>query len=443
MSCYVANRRQMEGGWLSSEKIELSKTRLNRLGFFSKVDIETERLSDDLVDVAIKVEEQPSGSFNAGVGFGTESGLSLTAGVQQNNFLGSGDKVAIEAKKNEYSIGVNLSHTTPYLTKDGVSGGGRIYYDKFTAGDANIVDYTNTTYGLRLSSGFPVNETNRLGFSIGWENNGISQLKSYEQISKFWSIYSSELDSDGTVNFQNFDFTARWTRNTLDKGQLATQGMKHTLGGKVTIPGSDLQYFKVNYDFSNYQRITEDGDWTTLVRFSAAYGNGYGTHKGQDQVLPFFENYFVGGYRTIRGFESNTVGPRAIYKGSDGGNSSIVASNSAVGGNAKYTISGEIIYPLPFLDEAYTRQVRSSIFVDAGEVWDTEYDHSYYSQLSCSYNCDYLGDYSKPGRIRVSAGTQLTWISPMGPLIFTLAKPIKEYKGDVSTIFSFNIGETF
>ena len=435
--------RQMEGGWLSSENIETSKTRLNRLGFFSKVDISTERISDDLVDVNINVEEQASGSFNAGVGFGTESGLSLTAGVQQNNFLGSGDKVGFEAKTNQYSLSANINYTTPYLTKDGVSGGGRIFYDKFEAGEANIVDYTNTTYGVRLDAGFPVNEVNRLGFSVGWENNGISQLKSYEQLRQFWGIYESQLDASGAVNFQNYDVSVKWTRNSLDKGQLATQGMKHTLWGKMTVPGSDLQYFKINFDFSNYQRISEDGDWTSLFRASAAYGNGYGKFEGNDQILPFFENYYVGGYRTLRGFASNTVGPRAMYVGSAGGNNSLSLTDSAVGGNAKYTLSGELIFPVPFLDEAYTRQVRSSIFIDAGEAWDTEFNYDNYSQMSCSYNCDYFGDYSKPGRIRASLGTQITWVSPMGPLIFTLAVPLKEYAGDRTEVFSFNIGETF
>jgi outer membrane protein insertion porin family len=434
--------RQMEGGWLSSESIETSKERLNRLGFFSKVDLTTERISDDLVDINVNVEEQASGSFNAGVGFGTESGLSLTAGIQQNNFLGSGDKVGFEAKTNQYSLSANINYTTPYLTKDGVSGGGRIFYDKFEAGQANIVDYTNTTYGLRLDVGFPVNETNRLGFSLGWENNGISQLKSYEQLKQFWRIYASQLDSSGSVDFQNFDISLKWTKNNLDKGQLATQGMKHTLWTKVTIPGSDLQYFKVNFDFMNYQRITDDGDWTTLIRASAGYGNGYGQFEGNDQILPFFENYYAGGYRTIRGFASNTVGPRAMYV-SDGGNSSMALTNSAVGGNAKYTLSGELIFPVPFLDEAYTRQVRSSIFIDAGEVWDTEFNYNNYSQMGCSYNCEYFGDYSKPGRIRASVGTQITWVSPMGPLIFTLALPLKEYEGDVTEVFSFNIGQTF
>jgi len=433
--------RQMEGGWLSSEAIETSRSRLNRLGFFSTVDINTERVSDDLVDISVNVAEQASGSFNAGVGFGTESGLSLSAGIQQNNFLGSGDKVSLQTKFNDYSVSADLSYDTPYLTKDAVSGGARIYYNKFEAGDANIIDYTNTTYGLRLSTGFPVNEINRLGFSVGWENNGISQLNGYEQLSTFWDIYGSLQDADGGADFRNFDLTSTWTRNNLDKGQLATQGMSHTLRAKVTIPGSDLQYFKLNFDIRNYQRITEDGDWTTLLRGSLGYGNGYGQFDGNDQILPFFENYYVGGYRTIRGFASNSVGPRAYYTGVSSGNATETYTNSAVGGNAKYTMSAELIFPTPFLDEAYARQVRSSLFVDAGEVWDTEFQSNAYA--SCASNCDYAGDYSKPGRMRASLGTQLTWVSPMGPLVFTLAIPLKEYAGDTTEIFSFNIGDVF
>lgn len=435
--------RQMESGWLSSEAIESSRARLNRLGFFSTVDINTERVSEDLVDLNINVVEQPSGNFNAGIGYGTESGLSLSGGVQQNNFLGTGDKVGFQVKFNDYNINADISYNTPYLTKDGVSGGARIFYDKFEAGEANIVDYTNTTYGIRFDAGFPVDELNRLGFGLGWENNGISQLKSYEQLRSFWNIYGSLQNDDSSANFKNFDFTATWSRNNLDKGQMATQGMRHTLTGKVTIPGSDLQFFKINFDIRNYQRITDDGEWTTLLRGSLGYGNGYGQFEGNDQILPFFENYYVGGYRTLRGFSNNTVGPRAMYIGQSNGSSSTTYTDNAVGGNAKYTMSAEMIFPVPFLDEAYTNQVRSSVFVDAGEAWDTEFDNDLYSRFSCSYNCDYAGDYSKPGRMRVSLGTQVTWMSPMGALIFTLAVPLKEYAGDRTEVFSFNIGDVF
>ncbi len=434
--------RQMEGGWLSSEALETSRARLNRLGFFSTVDIKTDRVSDDLVDVNVNVEEQSSGSFNAGVGFGTDSGISLSGGIQQSNFLGSGDKVSLQTKLNDFSVSTDLSYDTPYLTKDGVSGGIRLYYDKFEAADANIVDFTNTTYGLRLSSGFPINEINRLGLSVGWENNGISQVNGFAQLDKFWDIYGSLQDSDGSANFKNFDLTGTWSRNNLDRGQLATQGMSHTLRAKVTVPGSDLQYFKLNFDIRNYQRLSDDGDWTTLLRGSLGYGNGYGKFEGSDQILPFFENYYVGGYRTVRGFASNSIGPRAINTGTDSGNATASYTDSSIGGNAKYTLSAELIFPVPFLDEAYSRQVRSSLFVDAGEVWDTEFDYDAFKDI-CSFNCDFAGDFSKPGRIRASLGTQLTWVSPLGPLVFTLAVPLKDYAGDTTEIFSFNIGDTF
>ncbi|WP_160060499.1 outer membrane protein assembly factor BamA [Psychromonas sp. L1A2] len=434
--------RQMEGGWLSSEALETSRARLNRLGFFSTVDIKTDRVSDDLVDVNVNVEEQSSGSFNAGVGFGTDSGISLSGGIQQSNFLGSGDKVSLQTKLNDFSVSTDLSYDTPYLTKDGVSGGIRLYYDKFEAADANIVDFTNTTYGLRLSSGFPINEINRLGLSVGWENNGISRVNGFAQLDKFWEIYGSLQDSDGSANFKNFDLTGTWSRNNLDRGQLATQGMSHTLRAKVTVPGSDLQYFKLNFDIRNYQRLSDDGDWTTLLRGSLGYGNGYGKFEGSDQILPFFENYYVGGYRTVRGFASNSIGPRAINTGRDSGIATASYSDSSIGGNAKYTLSAELIFPVPFLDEAYSRQVRSSLFVDAGEVWDTEFDYDAFKDI-CSFNCDFAGDFSKPGRIRASLGTQLTWVSPLGPLVFTLAVPLKDYAGDTTEIFSFNIGDTF
>ena len=436
--------RQMEGAWLSSENIETSKARLNRLGFFSKVDINTERVTDDLVDLNVNVEEQASGSFSAGVGYGTDSGMTFTAGVQQDNFLGSGDKVGINLSKSDSTLSATLSYTTPYLTEDAVSGGGKLFFTKFEAGEANIVDYTNTTYGIGFTSGFPVNEVNRLSFGVGWENNGISQTSSDVQHMLFWEIYDAELDSNGDANFQDFNVSAKWVRNTLDKGQLATQGMKHSLTFKMTTPGSDVQYFKLGFDLSKYQRITDNGDWTTLFRASAGYGNGYGQTDGNDHILPFFENYYAGGYRTLRGFSGNSVGPKSVYTTSAyNGNNSVYVSDDSAGGNAKYTLSAEVIFPVPFIDEAYTKQVRSSFFVDAGEVWDTEFDYDTYSELSCSYNCDYFGDYSSPGRMRVSAGTQITWVSPMGPLVFTFAIPLKEYDGDSTEIFSFNIGNTF
>jgi len=222
---------------------------------------------------------------------------------------------------------------------------------------------------------------------------------------------------------------------------LPTQGTKSSLSVEGSTPGSDLQYYKVNFNVSNYQRITRDGRWTMLYRGTAGYGDGYGEYEGNDQVLPYFDNYYVGGYRTVRGFSSGSIGPKEITDDDDDGTYDI--DEDSTGGNAKYTLSAELIFPAPFIDEAYTRSIRTSVFVDAGEVWDTEFDYDYYSSLDYDTNESYLADYSKPGRIRVSTGVQLTWMSPLGALVFVFATPIKDYAGDESEFFSFNIGQSF
>jgi len=436
--------RQMEGSWLSSENVELSKNRLNRLGFFSNVAIDTDRISNDLVDLNTKVEERASGSFTAGIGYGTDSGVSVNGGIQQDNFLGTGDKLAISVAQTDYTFSSSLSYTTPYLTEDAVSGGVRLFYNIYDAGEEDVADFTSTSYGIKFSSGFPVNEYNRLGFSVGWENYGLSKSDDDDITQSelaFWDIYNSDLDENEEDNFQNFTTSARWTLNTLDRGSLPTQGTKSTLSVEGSTPGSDLQYYKVNFNVSNYHRITRDGRWTMLLRGSAGYGDGYGEFNGEDQVLPYFDNYYVGGYRTVRGFASGSIGPKEITDDDDDGTYDI--DDDSTGGNAKYTLSAELIFPAPFIDEAYTRSIRTSVFVDAGEVWDTEFDYDTYSNYNYDTNEDYLADYSKPGRIRVSTGVQLTWMSPLGALVFVFAKPIKDYAGDESEFFSFNIGQSF
>ncbi|GDY25693.1 outer membrane protein assembly factor BamA [Agarivorans sp. Toyoura001] len=437
--------RQMEGTWLSSRLVEQSRARLSRLGFFETVEVETTKIpgSDDQVDVSFVVKEQPSGSFNAGVGFGTESGVSLSAGVQQDNFLGTGNRAGINVSTNKYSKNFDVNFTDPYFTKDGVSFGGRFYYTDFEASKADIVDYNNETIGLRGTLGFPVNEYNRLSASLGLEQNKISQLNAYAQIQQFWDIYAPHRNDDGSLTFGSLDTTLGWSRNTLNNGSMPTAGSSQKFDTKITIPGSDVQYFKMSFDTRHFFPITTNHDWAFAVRGNVGYGNGYGQLEGNDQILPFFENFYAGGYSTLRGFSSNTVGPRALYLVDNNGSSYVTASDDSVGGNALAVGSAEIIFPTPFLDEAYIRQVRTTAFIDFGTVWDTEFDYERFSQMQCISYCDRLGDYSSPDRIRASVGVSIQWFSPMGPLVFSFAKPIKSYEGDRSENFSFNIGQTF
>lgn len=441
--------RQMEGTWLSNRLIDRSKTRLNQLGFFETVNTTTVRVpgEPDVVEVNVQVKEQPAGSFNAGIGYGSESGLSLNAGIQQDNFFGTGNKAGISVSTNDYSKNASLNYTDPYFTVDGVSFGGKLYFTDFEASEADIVDYNNRTYGVSGTLGFPVNENNTLSFSLGYEWNKISQTTSYAQTDIFWDIYKDEVDQDGNfVVFQGFDVSASWRRRTLNRGVFATSGSEQKANFTMTVPGSDVQYFKMSFDNKYYVPISSNHRWSVLMRGRVAYGNGYGqTSNGEDHILPFYENYYAGGFYSVRGFNSNTISPKGIQTSPapGGGNEGYVATDSSVGGNALATGSVELIFPTPFLSEEYANLVRTTVFVDAGSVWDTEFNSSDYSSGSCLGNCEYFGDYSDPARIRASLGVSLQWLSPMGPLVFSLATPLKEYEGDKTEVFTFNIGSTF
>jgi outer membrane protein insertion porin family len=453
--------RQMEGAWLNSDQIEHSKTRLNRLGYFETVDTETIQIpgSDDLVDVDFAVKEQPSGSFNAGIGYGTQSGMSLQFGVEQNNFMGTGNQAGFSVNTNKYQKSANLSYTDPYWTKDGVSLGGSLYWSEFDANEANLERYKNNSYGLALNSGFPINEYNRLNGGIGYRHNSISEVSSYEQALRFYNVYRESDDPNSELSFDNFELSAGWSRSTLNRGTFPTDGSSQSLNGKMTVPGSDLQYFKTDFDTNFYFPLDRKHSFVLLARGRLGYANGYGQFQDNDQILPFWENYYSGGNSSLRGFKSNSVGPRSffLYRGSepcspdpsnDGcslpgdPNTIQVSQGRSIGGNALATASIELIVPTPFLDDAYSKSVRTSFFVDAGNVWDTEFDYDSYRTLPAE-QFDKLEDYSDPARLRASWGMSVQWLSPMGPMVFSLAWPLKEYEDDDPEIFSFNIGKTF
>ena len=443
--------RQMEGTWLSNRLIDRSKVRLNQLGFFETVNTNTVRVPGemDVVDVNVQVKEQPAGSFNAGIGYGSESGLSLNAGIQQDNFFGTGNKAGISVSTNDYSTNASLNYTDPYFTVDGVSFGGKVYFTDFEASEADIVDYNNRTYGISGTLGFPVNENNTLSFSLGYEWNKISQTTTYAQTELFWNIYDEQRDTDGNfVVFQGFDVSASWRRRTLNRGVFATSGSEQKANFTMTVPGSDVQYFKMSFDNKYYVPLSSNHRWSILMRGRVAYGNGYGkTDGGSDHILPFYENYYAGGFYSVRGFNSNTISPKGIQTtpgtGNNSGNEKYVTTDSSVGGNALATASLELIFPTPFLSEEYANLVRTTMFVDAGSVWDTEFNSSDYRSEDCEKGCEYFGDFSDPARIRASVGGSLQWLSPMGPLVFSLATPLKEYQGDRTEVFTFNIGTTF
>ena len=406
--------RQMEGGWASNAYVEASKIRLQRLGFFKEVNVETPAVSgiEDQIDINYTVEEQPSGSISATLGYAQDFGAILGLSYQESNVLGSGNSFNLSANRSSYQTSYSVSFFDPYYTVDAVSRGYSIFYRSTSYDERNIARFSTDSLGASINFGYPINEISRLNFSIGAENTIIKEgIFPAQEISRFLSAEGKK--------FSLLTVSAGYAMSALNRGLLPTGGKSQNLSFEMTIPGSELEFFRINYSGQIFFPLSRA--FTLRLRTDLGYGGTFGSTK----TYPFYKNFYSGGMGSVRGYETNTLGPRTTRSPNDQ-----YGEPDPVGGNLLIEASAEIIFPLPFVKDQ--RQMKSVLFIDAGNVFNT--------------NCPDISTYClspDEGELRYSAGVSVTWITGFAPISFALSYPFNRKPGDEGESFQFELGRTF
>ena len=438
--------RQFEGAWTSDNAIEAGKVRLERLGYFKEVNVETIPVpgTDDQIDISYSVEEETTGSIGGNIGY-SDFGLMLGFNLQEQNFLGSGNTVGIGINKNVYSEMYNISYMNPYATRDGVSLGYNLYFRETDYGEFNVANYLTNSSGFGAQFGYPISDITRLGFNITYDKTDIDigSLPARE-IYDFVSV-------EGNI-FETLSAQLSWQRVTLNRGLFPTDGASTVLSVSSTIPGSDLSYYRLNVRQRYYQPLTQN-----LV-FGFQGELGYLDAYGDTEETPFFQNFYAGGPRSLRGFESNTLGPRStdapcyefnyeegtcpnlLDTDGDGeldapyynpyANQTSRYRDAPIGGNIKIEGSLQLIFRLPFIEDQ--RSLRSAFFFDFGNVFS---DNCKEYQINCSEPS--IDD------LRYSYGVGITWITGFGPMSLAIAKPTNAGPRERTEEFQFTVGNVF
>ncbi|WP_419876770.1 outer membrane protein assembly factor BamA [Acinetobacter indicus] len=471
--------RQMEGALASNEKIDLSKVRLERTGFFKTVDIKPVRVPNvpDQVDLNVAVEEQHSGTSTLAVGFSQSGGVTFQAGLSQTNFLGTGNAVSFDLSRSETQDYYNLSVTDPYFTIDGVRRGYNMYYRKTKLDDDyNVNNYVTDSFGGGINFGYPIDENQSISAGLNIDNTEVTtgpfvstyvrdyllanggrgtNLREDACIGNTTALYEDpnepgritgyrcdgeqvDFEDEFKGDFLTYNLSLGWSYNTLNRPIFPTTGMSHRVNAEIALPGSDVEYQKVTYDAQAYYPLGKD----FVLR-------GYGK-VGFGNDLPFYKNYYAGGYGSVRGYDNSTLGPK--YPG--------VTSNETktrdyspeeVGGNALVQFGTELALPVPFKGD-WARQVRPVIFAEGAQVFDTQCDvpqGMLYWEGGANDDGVDARQYCKDnygfdfGNMRYSVGVGFTWITMIGPLSLSYAYPLNEKPGDETKNIQFEIGRTF
>ena len=389
--------RQLEAAWYDGDKIRLSRDRVDRLGYFTEVNVETVEIpgAADQVDLLFTVAEKPTGSISLGAGFSSTEKVALSFGIRQENAFGSGNYLAVEVNTSKYNRNLVLSTTDPYFTQNGISRTLDVFHrtTRPYLGAIDAYSLINTGVGLRF--GIPVTETDTVFLGMNAEQ---TEIKAGTGLPIEYQEYADKFGQVSTA----LPLTVGWARDRRDSALVPTRGSLQRFNADVSVAG-DVRYVRANYQFQQYFPITKN--YTFALNTDVGWGEGL---KGQD--YPLFKNFYVGGLGSVRGFEQSTLGPASKTSG------------IYLGGPKKLVFNAEFITPFPGAGNDKT--LRLFAFTDVGRAFGQD------EQMSLS-------------DLRASAGLGLSWISPMGPLRFSLAKPVRQQTGDRIQRLQFQIGTSF
>lgn len=389
--------RQVEGAWFDIDKIKKSRQRVDKLDYFSEVNVETPQAqgTSDQVDVNVTVKEKPTGSVSAGVGFSNGQGMVLSAGINQANLFGSGNHVSTQINTSKVNQVYSLSFTNPYFTDEGVSRGFDIYKRNTDSSRTAVSQYSSHALGGGIRFGVPIGEDDSISYGLAFEKNTIGLFStSSAQLTQYVNTFGATNTSvTGTVG---------WGRDSRDSAIFTTEGTVQRAFAEVALPVMDMRYFKLNYQHQWFYPVSSN--ITLLLNGEAGIAGGY---AGKN--LPFFKNFYAGGVGSVRGYETASLGPHD-------------ALNASLGGTRRVVGNAELLLPFPGMGKE--KSARLSGFVDAGAVYGP-------------------GDVSGNNGLRYSTGVAITWLSPVGPLKFSYAVPLNDQATDKVQNLQFNLGSTF
>ncbi len=424
--------RQMEGAYLSNRLVDRSKIRLQRLPFVERVEVDNSPVpgSPDLVDVDFDIEYRMPGQFSGGIGYSESQKLMLNGSIVHTNFLGTGNRVAVELNSGRYQKLYSISHSDPYRTMDGVRRTLSINYRDITQFTSAASDFSTTSAGATVDYGYPISEYQTLSFGGTYQHSELFSSTNSTQQAQDWVANNGnpfvEDIGNGAVffgtEFDTFELIAGWTYDSRNRALFANRGTRQQLFLSMAVPGSEVEFYQARYSFTKYFPLWSN-KWTLRLNTEL----GIGEALGDTTALPPYKQFYGGGPQSVRGFKESYLGPRDSFGRPYGGNM-LVASQL------------ELILPLP---DKFASQARASLFYDVGNVFNTG-EVQFTDKLGAPI--EYKPDFDE---LRSSVGIGVQWLAPLGLFRFSYAYPLNAYDGndryfgDELERFQFSIGQAF